>query len=82
VHFLSFNPYKHVFLKNHNFFFIKYPYIYVGNALFINDSPYKSMFNGPFNAIFMKSFDVYGRDDNYVLHTILPWNIFIIPNMV
>jgi hypothetical protein len=31
------------------------------------------MFNGPFNAIFMKSFDVYGRDDNYALHTILPY---------
>ncbi len=32
------------------------------------------MFNGPFSAIFVKSFDGYGGDDNYLLHTILPYS--------
>ncbi len=73
AHVLSFNLDKHVFHNNHNFFFIKYFYIYVGNTLLIDDTPYKSMFNGPYTAIFEKSFDGYGRDDNYLLHIILPY---------
>ncbi len=37
-------------------FFSAYPYIHIGNMLLIDDMPYKNMFNGLYNAIFLKSF--------------------------
>jgi hypothetical protein len=39
--------------------------------LLVDDTPYKSLFNGPFNAIYVKTFEKFGRDDNYLLGTIL-----------
>ncbi len=56
-HFLPNKPDKPIFYKSFDVFFSKYPYIHVGNMLFINNTPYKSMFNGPYRAIFLESFD-------------------------
>jgi hypothetical protein len=56
-HFFLNKPNKPIFHKNLDIFFSTYPYIHVGNMLFINDTLYKSMFNGPYSAIFLESFD-------------------------
>jgi len=34
-----------------------YFYIHIGNMLLVNYTPYKSLFNKPFSAIFLESFD-------------------------
>lgn len=72
-HFLNFNLEKRIFHKNLSFLFSKHSYVHVGNTLLVDDTPYKSLFNGPFNAIYVKSFEKFGRDDNYLLGTILPY---------
>ncbi len=51
-HFLPKKPKKHVFHKNLNAFFGVVLNMNYENALFIDDTPYKSLFNLPFNAIF------------------------------
>jgi hypothetical protein len=33
-------------------FFSMFPYTHVGNIFFVNNTPYESMFNDPYNAIF------------------------------
>jgi hypothetical protein len=48
-----------------------YPYIHVGNTLLVNNNPYKNMFNGFYNAIFLESFDSLRGEDNYLLGNIL-----------
>jgi hypothetical protein len=40
-----------IFHKNLDVFFSTYFYIHAGN-MFIDDMPYKNMFNGPYIAIF------------------------------
>jgi hypothetical protein len=50
--------------------------------LLVNYTPYKSLFNQPFKAIFLESFDNAHGDDHYLLGTILPWNLFMSSNMV
>ncbi len=35
--------------------------------LLVNDTPYKSLFNEPFNAIFLESFNSFHKEDNYLL---------------
>jgi len=62
-HFLPNKPDKPNFYKNLNIFFSKYPYSHVGNTLFINDTPFKIMFNGLDSAIFLEFFyDPHGHD--------------------
>jgi hypothetical protein len=41
--------------------------------LFVDDKFYKKMFNKLFNANFLKSFDVFHRDHNYLVGIILPY---------
>jgi hypothetical protein len=41
------------------------------NTLLIDDIPYKNMFNGPYNAIFLESFDSLRGEDHYVLGIVL-----------
>jgi hypothetical protein len=48
-----------------------YPYVH-GDNMFIDDMPYKSLFNGLFSGIFLKYFDSSCGDDHYLLMTILP----------
>jgi hypothetical protein len=49
------------------------------NTLLVDDMFHKSLFNLPFSAIFFKMFDRLHNDSNYLLQTILPWNLCICP---
>jgi hypothetical protein len=35
--------------------------------LFVNNTLYKILLNGPFNAIYIETFERSGKDDNYLL---------------
>jgi hypothetical protein len=70
-HFLPKEPKKHVFHKNLDAFFGVFPNMNYENALFIDDTPYKSLFNLPLNAIFLKTFYGSQIDGDYLLKTIL-----------
>jgi hypothetical protein len=59
-----------------------YLYNHIANMLFVNYTPYKSLFNQPFYAIFLESFDNAHGDDHYLLGTIPLWNLFMSLNMV
>jgi len=55
------------------FFFFKYLDVCVGNTLFVHDTPYKILVNGPYNVIFVETFDSFIRDNhNYLLGVVLP----------
>jgi hypothetical protein len=56
-HFLPDKFDKSIFHKDLDILFSTYLYTHVGNTLLVGDMPYKSMFNGPYNAIFLESFD-------------------------
>jgi hypothetical protein len=74
---------KPIFHKNLDIFFSTFPYIHVGNMLFIDNAPYKSVFNGLYSAIFLESFDNIRGEDRYLLGSILPYlEIFIRLDMV
>jgi hypothetical protein len=45
------------------------------NTLFIDDTPYKSLYNLPFNAIFLKTFYGSQIDGDYLLKTVFPSNL-------
>ncbi len=47
-----------------------YFYIHIGNTLFVDNTPYKSMFNRPYSAIFLDFDDLCG-EDHYLLGTII-----------
>jgi hypothetical protein len=76
-HFLPNKPDKPIFYKNLDVFFSTYPYIYIGNMLFVDDMPYKNMFNDLYNAVFLESFDNHCGEDQYLLGFVLLWKIFI-----
>jgi hypothetical protein len=41
--------------------------------LLVDDAPYKNMFNGPYSAIFLESFDGCRGEDQCLLGSILPY---------
>jgi hypothetical protein len=43
------------------------------NTLLIENTPYKNMFNGPYNAIFLDSFDGRCEKDHYLLGFVFPY---------
>jgi hypothetical protein len=51
-HFLLDKLDEQIFHKNLDIFFFIYPHIHISNTLFVDNTPYKSMFNGLYNAIF------------------------------
>jgi len=55
------------------FFFLTYFYIHASNTLFIDDTLYKNIFNNPYNAIFLKSFNNLRKEDQYLLGFVLPY---------
>jgi hypothetical protein len=58
-------------------------YIHVGNMLFIDNTPYKSVFNGLYGAIFLELFDNVRGEDRYLLGSIFLYlEIFIRPDIV
>jgi len=77
-HFLPKKPYKPVFHKNLFDFFVQFPCMTFENTLLIDDTPHKSLFNPPFNAIFLKMF--YGLHNETITCSkpfFLIWNLYI-----
>jgi len=71
LHFLLNKPDKPIFHKNLDIFFFTYPYTHPSNMLLVNNTPHKNMFNGPYNAIFLESFDNRCGEDQYLLGSII-----------
>ncbi len=63
-HFLPEKP------KNQMTFFGVFPSTKYENTLLVNDMPYKSLFNLPFNAIFLETFYKSQVDGDYLLKTV------------
>jgi hypothetical protein len=48
--------------------------LHVGNALLVYDTSYKSLSNGPYNVIFVETFDSsIGNNNNNLLGVVLPY---------
>jgi hypothetical protein len=71
-HFLPNHLEKPIFHKKLNVFFLKFPDTHVGNILFIDDTPYKCIFNDLCSAIFLELFEGAHRDGDYLFSTIIP----------
>jgi hypothetical protein len=41
--------------------------------MLVDDTPYKSLFNEPFNAIFVETFQGFDIDSNYMLADLFPY---------
>jgi len=55
-------------------FLSKYSNVCVGNTLLIDNTPYKSLFNEPYNVIFVETFDSsIGNNNNYLLGSVMPY---------
>jgi len=72
-HFLSNRPDKPIFHKSLDVLFFAYLYTHTRNTLLVDNTPYKNMFNGPYNAIFLDSFDGYCGEDHYLLGFVFPY---------
>jgi hypothetical protein len=72
-HFLPKRLENHVFHKNLEAFFNVFFGINYENTLFIDDTLGKSLFNPPFNAIFLETFYRPQTDNNSLLETVLPY---------
>jgi hypothetical protein len=72
-HFLLDKPNKPNFHKNLDVFFSTYPYTHAGDMLFVDNMPYKSMFNDPYSAICLESFNGLHGEDRYLLRSVLPY---------
>jgi hypothetical protein len=62
---------KLVFHKNLYSFFDIFPSTNYENTLFVNDTPYKSLFNPPFIAIFLETFYEPQINNDYLLKIVL-----------
>jgi len=80
-HFLLDKPNKPIFHKNLDVFLFIYLYTHIGNTLFVDNMPYKNMFNDSYSAIFLESFDsLHGKDQYLLRFVLLTWKIFIHSN--
>jgi hypothetical protein len=70
LHFLPDKLDKPIFHKNLDVFSSTFLYIHVGNMLFVDNTPYKNMFNNVYSANFFKSFDDLSGEDQYLLRSI------------
>jgi hypothetical protein len=50
-----------------------FPSTHVGNMLFIDDTTYKNMFNNPYSAIVLESFDDISGEDRYLLGFVITY---------
>jgi hypothetical protein len=72
-HFLLNKLDKPIFHKSLDVLFSAYPYTHARNTLLVDNTPYKNMFNGPYNAIFLDSFDGHCEKDHYLLGSVFPY---------
>ncbi len=47
--------------------------IHLRNTLLVNDTPYNTCLNPPFNAIFVESYEDLPKKDNYLMKILLPY---------
>jgi len=50
-----------------------YPSTHLGNTLLVDDTPYRTYQNPPFNVIFIEYYEDVPKEDNYLLKTFLPY---------
>ncbi len=50
-----------------------YPSTHLGNTLLVDDTPYRTCQNLPFNVIFIKYHEDVPKEDNYFLKAFLPY---------
>ncbi len=77
AHFLLDKHNKPTFHKNLDLFFSMYPYTRIGKTLFINNTPYKNLFNRLFSAIFLEYFDNVCGEVHDLLGIVLPYLEFL-----
>jgi hypothetical protein len=61
---------KYFYHENLSYFFPRYPNTHLGNMLLVDNMPYKTCLNLPFNAIFVESYEYVPKEDNYLIKTI------------
>jgi hypothetical protein len=71
-HFLPKRLENHVFHRNLKAFFSVFLGTNYENTLFVDDTPYESLFNPPFNAIFLETFYRPQVNNNSLFETVLP----------
>jgi len=65
---------KSIFSQEFGWFFQKNSDAHVGNTLLVHDTLYKSLSIGPYNVIFLETFDSsIGDNKNYLLGVVLPY---------
>ncbi len=68
---------KTIYHKNLSYFFPKYLSTHLGNTLLLNDTPYKTYLNPPFNAIFVEFYEDLPKEDNYLMKIFFPYLEFL-----
>jgi hypothetical protein len=64
---------KLIYHMNLSNFFPGYFNIHLGNTLLVDNMPYKTCFNLPFNAIFVESYAYVSKEQNYLMKILLPY---------
>jgi len=54
-----------IYHKHHSDFFPRYPNAHLGNTLLVDNTPYKTYQNPPFNVIFIESYKEVLKEDSY-----------------
>ncbi len=62
---------KNIYHKNLSNFFPRYPNIHLRNTLLVDNVPYRTCLNPPFNAIFVESYEYTPKEDNYLMKILL-----------
>jgi hypothetical protein len=76
-HFLLGQLEKLIFHKNLDVFFLKFLNTHARNILFVDDTPYKFLFNDSCSVIFLESFESTGSNRDYLLSTVLPYLVLL-----
>jgi hypothetical protein len=72
-HFIPEKPQKLILHKNPNTFFDVFLGTNYENTLLVDDTPYKNLFNPPFNAIFLEMFYESLIDNDYLFGIVFPY---------
>ncbi len=66
-----------IYHQNLSDFFPQYFNTCLGNTLLVDDTPYRTCLNLPFNAIFIESSEYMLKEDNYLMKTFLSYLEFL-----
>jgi len=64
---------KLIYHKNLSNFFPRYLNIHIGNTLLVDDTPYKTCLNPPYNAIFVEYYEYAPKKIKNLMKTFLPY---------